>query len=311
MFNKSIFLTSSGCSHRLFSYHISEVYAFYPINEREKQGRWGGGSCKKGELHMEEKKPKARREYKDTVFRMLFSDEKNLLSLYNAVTGRSYEDAKELEIVTLDNAVYMGMKNDLAFLLDLHISLYEHQSTKNPNMPLRDLFYISLEYQKYVSDKSLYSSALLKIPAPVFIVFYNGAEDMEERTELRLSQAYEHFEGEPNLELKVMVLNINAGHNAELMEQCRMLKEYAQYVARVRKYTKEMEFLRKNKSEVIAMSIFEYDKEEEEKKLRKAEFEAGEESKAKEIIGLMLSAGEPVEKIAQYTGYTIEEIQKS
>ena len=84
---------------------------------------------------MEEKKPKARREYKDTVFRMLFSDEKNLLSLYNAVTGRSYEDAKELEIVTLDNAVYMGMKNDLAFLLDLHISLYEHQSTKNPNMP--------------------------------------------------------------------------------------------------------------------------------------------------------------------------------
>jgi hypothetical protein len=297
MFNKSIFLTSSGCSHRLFSYHISEVYAFYPINEREKQGRWGGGSCKKGELHMEEKKPKARREYKDTVFRMLFSDEKNLLSLYNAVTGRSYEDAKELEIVTLDNAVYMGMKNDLAFLLDLHISLYEHQSTKNPNMPLRDLFYISLEYQKYVSDKSLYSSALLKIPAPVFIVFYNGAEDMEERTELRLSQAYEHFEGEPNLELKVMVLNINAGHNAELMEQCRMLKEYAQYVARVRGYTASMkleeavrraikeciaegilaDFLRKNRAEVEMVSILEYDKEYEEKKLRKAEYEAGEQ----------------------------------
>ena len=112
-------------------------------------------------------------------------------------------------------------------------------------------------------------------------MFYNGAEDMEERTELRLSQAYEHFEGEPNLELKVRVLNINAGHNAELMEQCRMLKEYAQYVARVRKYTKEMEFLRKNKSEVIAMSIFEYDKEEEERKLiereqRRAEKEAKE-----------------------------------
>ena len=253
--------------------------------------------AKRGNVHMEEKKPKARREYKDTVFRMLFSDEKNLLSLYNAVTGRSYEDAKELEIVTLDNAVYMGMKNDLAFLLDLHISLYEHQSTKNPNMPLRDLFYISLEYQKYVSDKSLYSSALLKIPAPVFIVFYNGAEDMEERTELRLSQAYEHFEGEPNLELKVMVLNINAGHNAELMEQCRMLKEYAQYVARVRGYTASMkleeavrraikeciaegilaDFLRKNRAEVEMVSILEYDKEYEEKKLRKAEYEAGEQ----------------------------------
>ena len=224
---------------------------------------------------MEEKKPKARREYKDTVFRMLFSDEKNLLSLYNAVTGRSYEDAKELEIVTLDNAVYMGMKNDLAFLLDLHISLYEHQSTKNPNMPLRDLFYISLEYQKYVSDKSLYSSALLKIPAPVFIVFYNGAEDMEERTELRLSQAYEHFEGEPNLELKVMVLNINAGHNAELMEQCRMLKEYAQYVARVRGYTASMkleEAVRRTIKECIAEGILaDFLR----KNLRKAEYEAG------------------------------------
>lgn len=125
------------------------------------------------------------------------------------------------------------------------------------------------------------------------------------------SEAYENLIGEPRLELKVVTLNINEGHNNELMEQCQILREYAQYVARVRKYTKEMEFLRKNKSEVIAMSIFEYDKEEEEKKLRKAEFEAGEESKAKEIIGLMLSAGEPVEKIAQYTGYTIEEIQKS
>lgn len=125
------------------------------------------------------------------------------------------------------------------------------------------------------------------------------------------SEVYENLIGEPRLELKVVTLNINEGHNNELMEQCQILREYAQYVARVRKYTKEMEFLRKNKSEVIAMSIFEYDKEEEEKKLRKAEFEAGEESKAKEIIGLMLSAGEPVEKIAQYTGYTIEEIQKS
>ena len=124
-------------------------------------------------------------------------------------------------------------------------------------------------------------------------------------------EAYENLIGEPRLELKVVTLNINEGHNNELMEQCQILREYAQYVARVRKYTKEMEFLRKNKSEVIAMSIFEYDKEEEEKKLRKAECEAGEESKAKEIIGLMLSAGEPVEKIAQYTGYTIEEIQKS
>ena len=257
---------------------------------------------------MEDKKPKAKREYKDTVFRMLFSDKKNLLSLYNAVTGRAHENAEDFEIVTLDNAVYMGMKNDLSFLLDTHIYLYEHQSTKNPNMPLRDLFYISLEYQKYVSDKSLYSSTLQKLPAPVFMVFYNGTEEMEERTELRLSQAYEHFEGEPNLELKVMVLNINAGHNEELMEQCRMLKEYAQYVARVRGYAGSMkleeavrrairecitegiltDFLRKNRAEVEMVSILEYDKEYEEKKLRQAEYEAGEQAGLKkgEQIGM-------------------------
>ena len=257
---------------------------------------------------MEDKKPKAKREYKDTVFRMLFSDKKNLLSLYNAVTGRAHENAEDFEIVTLDNAVYMGMKNDLSFLLDTHIYLYEHQSTKNPNMPLRDLFYISLEYQKYVSDKSLYSSTLQKLPAPVFMVFYNGTEEMEERTELRLSQAYEHFEGEPNLELKVMVLNINAGHNEELMKQCRMLKEYAQYVARVRGYAGSMkleeavrrairecitegiltDFLRKNRAEVEMVSILEYDKEYEEKKLRQAEYEAGEQAGLKkgEQIGM-------------------------
>ena len=260
---------------------------------------------------MEDKKPKAKREYKDTVFRMLFSDKKNLLSLYNAVTGRAHENAEDFEIVTLDNAVYMGMKNDLSFLLDTHIYLYEHQSTKNPNMPLRDLFYISLEYQKYVSDKSLYSSTLQKLPAPVFMVFYNGTEEMEE---LRLSQAYEHFEGEPNLELKVMVLNINAGHNEELMKQCRMLKEYAQYVARVRGYAGSMkleeavrrairecitegiltDFLRKNRAEVEMVSILEYDKEYEEKKLRQAEYKAGEQAGLKKGEQAGLKKGEQI-----------------
>ena len=87
------------------------------------------------------------RNYKDTVFRMLFSDRKNLLSLYNAVSGAHYDDPEKLEIVTLENAIYMGMKNDLAFIIDTDLFLYEHQSTYNPNMPLRDLFYISSEYQ--------------------------------------------------------------------------------------------------------------------------------------------------------------------
>ena len=240
----------------------------------------------------------ANRKYKDTVFRMLFSDRKNLLSLYNAVNGSAYEDEAALEIVTLENAIYMGMKNDLAFIVDTGLFLYEHQSTYTPNMPLRDLFYISAEYQKFVNHKSLYSSVIQKIPAPNFIVFYNGTEKKEDSWINYLSEAYQNLSGEPNLELKVLTLNINEGHNGELMEQCQILREYAQYVAKVREYARETEldvaveqavndciqnnilteFLRKNKSEVIAMSIFEYDKEEEEKKLRKAEFEAGREA---------------------------------
>ena len=293
--------------------------------------------------------PTANRKYKDTVFRMLFSDKENLLSLYNAINRTAYKDAAELEIVTLKGAVYMGMKNDLAFIIDMNLLLYEHQSTYNPNIPLRNLFYVSTEYQKLVNSKSLYSSSLQKIPAPYFIVFYNGTEKEEECWENSLSEAYENLTGEPRLELKVITLNINEGHNKELMEQCRTLREYAQYVAKVRKYTKEMsldaaveravneciqegileDFLRANKAEVIAMSIFEYNKEEEEKKLRKAEYEAGYDSgyddgkqnglelgisrgevkEKQKILQLMLKAGEPVEKIAQYTGYTVEEIK--
>ena len=286
------------------------------------------------------------RKYKDTVFRMLFSDRKNLLSLYNAINGSRYTDPEELEIVTLENAIYMGMKNDLAFIIDTGLFLYEHQSTYNPNMPLRDLLYISAEYQKLVDDKSLYSSRLQKIPAPNFIVFYNGTEKKEERWENYLSESYETRMGDPNLELKVITLNINEGYNKELMEQCRILREYAQYVAKVREYAKEMEldaaveqtikeciregilaeFLRRNKSEVVAMSIFEYDKEEEEKKLRKAEYEygfdsgydsgynsgyeTGELQKAKEVAEVLNKTGMPGSKIAEILGVSEETVQE-
>lgn len=284
---------------------------------------------KKG-IQVSEKIPAANRQYKDTVFRMLFSEKENLLSLYNAVTGNTYQNADDLKIVTLENAIYMGMKNDLAFMLETNIYLYEHQSTLNPNIPLRDLIYIGIEYQQYVNNKSLYSSSLQKIPAPKFMVFYNGTDAVDDRVELRLSNAYEHLAGEPDLELKVLMLNVNEGHNKELMEQCQTLKEYAIYVARVRKYTSEMnlndavaraidecikegilvEFLRKNRSEVKMVSILEYDKEWEEKKLRKAEYEAGKTEGITEVIQNMYRLGYSTEKIAEATDKTIEEVEK-
>ncbi len=241
------------------------------------------------------KLPEADRKYKDTIFRWLFSDRENLLSLSNAVTGKNYTDAKALDVVTLESAVYLGMKNDVAFLVDTRLYLCEHQSTYNPNIPLRNLFYIASEYQVLVKDRSLYSSVLVKLPAPKFLVFYNGTEQVADREELRLSTAYENQQGEPDLELKVTLLNINEGHNKELMEQCRILKEYSQYVARVRKYAAQMElneaveravteciregilaeFLSRNRAEVMRVSIFEYDQELEEKKYREAEYEHG------------------------------------
>ena len=251
------------------------------------------------------------RNYKDTIFRMLFSDRKNLLSLYNAIRGSHHDDPEELEIVTLENAIYMGMKNDLAFIIDTNLFLYEHQSTYNPNMPLRDLFYISSEYQKLVDKKSLYSSVLQKIPAPQFIVFYNGTEKEKDSWVNHLSEAFENLSSDPKLELEVLTININEGHNPELMKQCQTLREYAQYVACVRRYAKKFEladaveqavvecmhknilseFLRKNKAEVIAMSIFEYDKEEEERKLRKAEYEAGVAAGMKDGMKAGMKAG--------------------
>ena len=280
------------------------------------------------------KTPAANRNYKDTVFRMLFSDRKNLLSLYNAVNQSNYKNPEDLEIVTLENAIYMGIKNDLAFIMDTNLYLYEHQSTYNPNMPLRDLFYICSEYQKLVDKKSLFSSTLQKIPAPNFIEFYNGSTVLSDCTELRLSSAFECLTGEPKLELIVTVLNVNEGHNADLMQHCSMLKEYAQYVARVRHYASDMplnqavkpavdeciregilaEFLARNRNEVISMSIFEYDKELEEKKLRKAEYEygfaEGEKHAAIEIAKRMLKTNNfSLEEIAAFSGVSLDDVK--
>ena len=269
-------------------------------------------------------KMKANRQYKDTVFRMLFEDKKNLLSLYNAMNKKNYTDAEALQVVTLENAIYMGMKNDL------------DQSTYNPNIPLRDLFYISNEYQKLVVQNSLYSSTIQKIPAPRFVVFYNGTKQIEDVDEFKLSSAYEYKTENPDLELRVTVLNVNEGHNKELMEHCQTLKEYAQYVARVRKYAsiqklsleeaveyavdeciKEgilAEFLIRNRAEVISMSIFEYDKDVEEKKLRKAEFAAGVESGKKEQlkqqIEKKLAKGKKIEVIADELEEAVSTIQE-
>ena len=258
------------------------------------------------------------KKYKDTVFRMLFREKKALLELYNAVSGRSYKNSESLEIVTLESAVYMGIKNDLAFLVDMNLYLFEHQSTVNRNMPLRFLQYVSAEYEKLVILENLYHKKLVKIPAPHFVVFYNGTESYGERTELRLSDAFQSPESDPELELRVQVLNINKGFNESLKEACRMLKEYMQYVDKVRNYTKSMpideavdravdecimqgilkEFLLKNKAEVRRMSIFEYNEEAARRVIRDEAYEDGKaEGMAKSILRILEKKGSVPEKL--------------
>ena len=139
------------------------------------------------------------KKHKDTLFRMLFSSRENLLSLYNAVNGTHYTDPTALKVVTLENAVYMNMKNDQAFLLDFHLNLYEHQSTWNPNMPLRFLLYVAKEYQMLIRNQTIYSSALVSLPTPHFIVFYNGEEPKEAESTLKLSNAFQQFTDHPEL----------------------------------------------------------------------------------------------------------------
>lgn len=233
------------------------------------------------------------RKQKDTVFRMLFREKKELLELYNALNDLAYNSPEKLTIYTLENAIYMNFKDDSSFLLDSELNLYEHQSSYNPNIPLRDLVYIAKQLEKYTRNDTIYSSALVKIPVPRFVVFYNGTDVQPDRQTLRLSDAFEKKTAE--LELKVLMLNINFGHNKELMDKSRTLREYAQYVDRVRKYAKLMrieeaveravaecikegileDFLSSQKAEVIAVSIFEYNEEEEMKKIRASEYREG------------------------------------
>ena len=224
---------------------------------------------------------KVQRNYKDSIFRMLFKDKETLLSLYNALNRTHYADVSGLEITTLENAVYMNYKNDVSFVFDFELMLYEHQSTVNPNMPLRDLFYVTDILQRRTYNKDFYGSKLIMLPSPRFVVFYNGTDPQPERQTLKLSEAYEKRQENPELELTVTVYNINLGYNEEIMDACRTLKEYAIYVERVRNYAKQMplteavekavdecieegileEFLTKNRAEAIKVSIYEYDEE--------------------------------------------------
>lgn len=277
------------------------------------------------------------RQYKSKIFAMLYQDKKELLSLYNAVNGTNYKDPEQLEINTLENAIYMSMHNDISFVIGCNVSLYEHQSTFSPNLPLRFLFYMSDLYSKMTKDENLYGTKKVEIPAPKFIIFYNGVEKRTERETLRLSDMYYSREEHSELELEATLLNINIGYNEEIKSICKSLKDYAEYTGRVRTYAKEMrieeavekaiteciregilaEFLSKNRAEAKKMSIYEYDEEKHMRMERETSYadgklngiEQGKKGLLKEQITKKLAKGKSVEVIADELEEDVPAIQ--
>lgn len=229
-----------------------------------------------------------------------------------------------LEINTLENAIYMAMRNDISFLIDARLSLYEHQSTYSLNLPLRFLLYISALYSSMTREANLYGTKPIELPPPRFVIFYNGKVEQPDRQILKLSDLYTIKE-ECSLELEAVMLNVNSGHNKELMEMSHTLWEYAEYTARVREYAEVMEleeaveraieeciqegilkeFLEKNRAEAKNMSIFEYDQEKHIKQEREEAWEEGrkEGKKAGERDMLLKLAEKKLRK-----GKTIAEI---
>lgn len=235
----------------------------------------------------------ANREYKDRLFRFVFGSEENrtyLLSLCNAISGTNYTDADDIEITTLSDAIYIKMKNDISFLIDSQMNLFEHQSTFNPNMPLRGMAYFAELYGNYIreNDLDIYVGSLQKIPTPRYYVFYNGTEKQPDIVKLKLSDAFQVPDNSGEFEWTATMLNINYGHNQELLEKCQPLNEYTHFIKLVREYSKTVDlkkaidlaiekakewkcigsFLYRCKSEVSVMLLTEFDEKKHEDNIR-------------------------------------------
>ena len=284
-----------------------------------------------------------KRQTKDILFRLVFGDDRQaLLQLYNALHGTAYTNPHELQIVTLDNAIYISRKNDLAFLLAGSINMYEHQSTLNPNMPVRFLIYLAQEYQLLVesTNRSLYGSELIPLPTPQCVVFYNGTADTPDEYELRLSSAFSNQNVEPAVEVVVNVININYGHNEHLMQGCGLLSQYAQFVAVTREYANNYDnreeamnaaieycighgiledILRKHRSQVLGSLLEEFDEKKYARTLREegreAGYEAGlergiEQEKFRLLVKLVKDGNLTVQKAAIEADMTVSEFEE-
>ena len=239
------------------------------------------------------------REYKSSLFTYMLSHKEYALQVYNVLNNSNYTNPEDVEITTLENVVFINIKNDVSFVLDNIFNLYEHQSTYNPNMPLRSLFYVSDSYDRMIKERNLniYGSKLINIPTPKCVVFYNGEKEYPDKMILNLSDAFENKSTESDIELRVTMLNINYSHNKELLDKCEVLRGYSLYNEKFREYNKLEEvnkteaankaldyciehnvladFFKKRRNEVVGM-ILEYTAEQAEKDMEKLENEIAE-----------------------------------
>ena len=178
-----------------------------------------------------------KRNYKSNVFAMLLEDQERALELYNAVNNSSYDEPSLVEINTIEGGFELSIQNDASFIFNNVLSIYEHQSTYCPNMPLRSLVYFATLVQEKYMNRDIFSRRLVSLPTPKFIVFYNGTEPQPEYSELKLSDCFINKNDEKSmLELVCRVYNINAGKNKELLERCSWLANYMEFVDKVREY---------------------------------------------------------------------------
>lgn len=254
------------------------------------------------------------------------------LDLYNVLNGTNYTDPDALELNTIENVIYIKMYNDVSFLVDSQMTLYEQQSETNSNMPLRGLFYFAQLYQKHLSKKdlNLHRSSLIKIPNPRFIVFYNGDTKREERYKLRLSDAFEIKDSSGDFEWTADVININQGTNETLVKKCKPLYDYVRLVGRISDNKKDgmkigqavreavdwsikenfLEgFVREQKEEIIAMCLTEYDEESAIRGWKQDGIEEGMQRKAVEAARNLLAMNVLTpEQIAQAEGLPLEQV---
>ena len=276
-------------------------------------------------------------EHKDRVFKFIFGNPDKrqwTLDLYNAINGSGYDNPDDIQFNTIDDAVYLGMKNDVSFIIMNELHLWEHQSTYNPNMPMRFFIYAAKLYEKYItgSEYYQYSRTLQTAPCPRCICFYNGTENQPEEKVLRLSDA---FIGEGDIEVRVRMLNINYGKNENLMNVCEPLNEYAWLVDTIRKNQKIMssiedaveaaiaempddfvirKFLLLNKAEVKGMFLTEWDQAKVLEQERKDSLKLGISQTNERVARDMLIENYPlsaIEKISKLSESTIRKIAET